>query len=144
MKDIENINFHIFSKEISRSKTYKNFIFKPISQNLFIKSLATSEGVICNAGFETTSEAIFLKKKLLVIPMKGQFEQKYNAFCLKKMGFKTLKKLDSTKIYKWIKSKNQIIVELNQETRDIVDRILIDYIKRLPKISILTDVQTGV
>ena len=76
--------------------------------------------------------------------MKGQFEQKYNAFCLKKMGFKTLKKLDSTKIYKWIKSKNQIIVELNQETRDIVDRILIDYIKRLPKISILTDVQTGV
>lgn len=144
LKDIENINFHIFSKEVSRSKTYKNFIFKPISQNLFIKSLATSEGVICNAGFETTSEAIFLKKKLLVIPMKGQFEQKYNAFCLKKMGFKTLKKLDSTKIYKWIKSKNQIIVELNQETRDIVDRILIDYIKRLPKISILTDVQTGV
>ena len=60
------------------------------------------------------------------------------------MGFKTLKKLDSTKIYKWIKSKNQIKVELNQETRDIVDRILIDYIKRLPKISILTDVQTGV
>ena len=76
--------------------------------------------------------------------MKGQFEQKYNAFCLKKMGFKSLKKLDSTKIYKWIKSKNQIIVELNQETRDIVDRILIDYIKRLAKVSILKDVQTGV
>ena len=75
--------------------------------------------------------------------MKGQFEQKYNAFCLKKMGFKTLKKLDSTKIYKWIKSKNQIIVELNQETRDIVDRILIDYIKRLPRIPILPKLKTG-
>ena len=143
LKDIENINFHIFTKEVSRSKTYRNFIFKPINQNLFIKSLATSQGVICNAGFETTSEAIFLKKKLLVIPMKNQFEQKFNAFCLKKMGYKTIKKLDFKKIHKWIKSKNQITVDFDQETRDIVDRILIDYVKRLPKISILKNLKTG-
>jgi len=143
LKGIKNMNFHVFTKEVSRSKTDRNFIFKPISQNLFIKSISTCEGVICNAGFETTSEAIYLKKKLLVIPMKNQFEQKYNAFCLKKMGYKTIKKLDSKKISKWIKSGNQILVDFDQETRDIVDRILIDYIKRLPRIPILPKLKTG-
>ena len=75
--------------------------------------------------------------------MKNQFEQKYNAFCLKKMGYESIKKLDSKKISKWIKSGNQILVDYDQETRDIVDRILIDYIKRLPRIPILPELKTG-
>ena len=110
---------------------------KPINQNLFIKSISTCEGVICNAGFETTSEAIFLKKKLLVIPMKNQFEQKFNALCLKKLGFVTLKKLKKEDVKHWIKNKKNINIDFEQNTEEIVDRILLDYIKRLPKVPIL-------
>ncbi len=40
----------------------------PINADAFLKSMASSAGVLCNAGFGTTSEALFLKKKLLVIP----------------------------------------------------------------------------
>jgi len=43
-------------------------------------------GVFCGAGFETPAEAMFLKKKLMVIPMKGQYEQQCNAAALEEIG----------------------------------------------------------
>ena len=49
--------------------------------------------MLCGAGFETPAEALFLNKKLLVIPMKTQFEQKCNAQALKEMGVTVVKKL---------------------------------------------------
>lgn len=137
LNDIKKISFHVFSREILKESSNNNFHLKPINQNLFIKSISTCEGVICNAGFETTSEAIFLKKKLLVIPMKNQFEQKFNALCLKKLGFVTLKKLKKKDVKHWIKNKKNINIDFEQNTEEIVDRILLDYIKRLPKVPIL-------
>lgn len=40
------------------------------------------QGVICNAGFELPSEAMSLGKKLLVKPLKRQFEQISNAMTI--------------------------------------------------------------
>ena len=57
------------------TNTIDNIIIRPVNNQDFVKSLSTCSGVICGAGFETPAEALFLKKKLLVIPMKGQFEQ---------------------------------------------------------------------
>ena len=34
--------------------------------------MAASSGVICGAGFETPSEALYLGKPLLAVPMRGQ------------------------------------------------------------------------
>ena len=48
----------------------------------FEQNILSCEGIISNAGFETTSEALYLNKKLLIIPMKNQFEQQYNASIL--------------------------------------------------------------
>jgi len=50
---------------------------------------------------ETPAEAIFLKKKLIVIPMKNQYEQAFNAKALEELGvpvLKTLKKKHINKI----------------------------------------------
>lgn len=58
----------------------------PIQGEKFLKSISSAKGVFCNAGFGTASEALFLKKKLLVVPMKKQLEQFYNAAMLKSMG----------------------------------------------------------
>ncbi len=74
----------------------------PINNDAFIKSLVTSTGVLCGAGFETPAEALFLKKKLMVIPMKGQYEQQCNAAALKEMGVPVLKKLKISKVEKII------------------------------------------
>jgi uncharacterized protein (TIGR00661 family) len=47
----------------------------PYSREGFQRHLASCCGVITSAGFELSSEAIHLGKKLLVTPLKGQMEQ---------------------------------------------------------------------
>ena len=104
---LNRFNFHIFSKEVKEKVLHKNLTLQPINSNVFSISMANSLGVICGAGFETPAEAIYLKKKLLVIPMKNQFEQKCNAFALKELGYKVTPKLNKTKIENWLKIKEK-------------------------------------
>lgn len=76
---------------------------KPLSRTGFCKDLATSEGVICNAGFELASEAIQSGKKLLVKPLKGQMEQLSNALALEQLGLgMSMAQLDSHILKYWL------------------------------------------
>ncbi len=76
---------------------------KPLSREGFKYDLATSEGVICNAGFELGSEAIQLGKKLLVKPLQGQLEQLSNAKALKELGLAlNMNTLDLNVTRKWL------------------------------------------
>ena len=59
--------------------------------------MASSTGVLCGAGFETPAEALYLGKKLMVIPMKSQLEQFYNAASLKQLGVPVLKKMKKSR-----------------------------------------------
>ena len=65
----------------------KNIIFKKFCEKEFIKDLASCRAVITNGGFGLISEAIYLKKPVLSIPVKKQFEQILNAIYVKKLGY---------------------------------------------------------
>lgn len=95
LKNIDTIEWIVFSKH--SKKTYKigNVQFEPVNGQLFNEKLLSCHIVLTAAGFGTTSEALHLGKKMIVIPMKGQFEQKFNAFTLQKFGVKILKSLES-------------------------------------------------
>ncbi len=124
--EIKDVEWQVFSKHSNKSYTKKNIFVFPISNNSFIKSLVSSAGVLCGAGFETPSESLFLGKKLMVIPMKGQYEQQCNAAALKKMGVPVLKKLklsDLEKIKAWVKTGDAIPVDFPDITRQAVDEI---------------------
>jgi len=41
--------------------------------------LINCSGVITGGGFETVAEALYLNKRVLTIPIKGQYEQECNA-----------------------------------------------------------------
>ena len=89
--------------------------------------MAQSAGVLCGAGFETPAEALFMKKKLLVIPMKSQYEQHLNAAALKSMGvpvIKSLKPKHNDTIINWIDNGKVINVNYPDNTREILERIL--------------------
>jgi len=117
-----------------------NILFSPVDNEMFIKSLVTSKGVLCGAGFETPAETLFLGKKLLVIPMKNQFEQKCNAAALKKMGVPIINKLSrkhTLKIKHWLDDDTLIQVDYSDQTADILN-IIFDrhaYIKQRNTIS---------
>ena len=94
------VQWTVFSKEIKQKITKGLLNFCPINEDNFLNELAQCDGVITNAGFTTTSEALFLGKPLIAIPMRGQIEQSYNAFALKKMGATIIKKLSVDKTTK--------------------------------------------
>ena len=81
--------FHIFHGDVKSIYRYKNCLIYPIDKGTFVNSFINSHGIIANAGFQTSSEALYMSKKLMVIPVKGQYEQESNAKALKEMGIFT-------------------------------------------------------
>ena len=128
---IENTNWQIFSKHCTESYSEANVNIQPIEGKAFESSIANCSGVICGAGFETPAETLYLGKKLLVIPMKNQYEQQYNAESLRKMGVPVLKKLKSKnipKIENWLEQPQNIEVHYPDRTQMIIDNMLSKYI----------------
>ncbi len=119
--------FEVFSKHNKKPRQYKHIKVRPINNEAFVDSMATSSGILCGAGFETPAEALYMQKKLLVIPMKGQYEQQLNAEALKKMGVPAIKSLKSKHhgiIGDWLESGSVIPVDYKNTTQEIVSMIV--------------------
>jgi uncharacterized protein (TIGR00661 family) len=130
LKKMPAINWQVFSKNSKKDIQIKNIRITPINTDLFLKSMASAEGVLCNAGFGTASEALFLKKKLMVIPMKKQLEQAYNAQMLQEMGVAVIKKLNADtipKIRKWLNDDTIVAVDYPDNTEEIVSLIVTNH-----------------
>jgi len=125
-------NWIVFSKYCKEKYSFGNICVRPISTKKFNKKLINCRGVLCGAGFETPAEALYLKKKLLVIPMKNQYEQQCNAEALKKLGvpvLKGLEKKDLGVIKSWIESKKIVKVDYSETPRKVINKIFIDYVR---------------
>ncbi len=68
-----------------KSGRKENLLFK--TRESFLSDLRDCKAIIATAGFTLASEAIYLNKPYLALPLKGQFEQMLNALFLKKAGF---------------------------------------------------------
>jgi uncharacterized protein (TIGR00661 family) len=86
--------FYIFSKDCSEARDYENIKIRPIDKVHFTEKLLRCRGVITHTGFQTTSEALYLGKKLLVMPIEKQIEQIYNTRVLDKFGVVSVAKLE--------------------------------------------------
>ena len=61
--------------------------YRPFSHEGFLLDLASAKGVIATAGFTLMTEALYLGKPYLALPMRGQFEQVLNSLMLAKLGY---------------------------------------------------------
>ncbi len=122
------ITWHVFSKHCKTITNANDHIhIQPIDNDAFIESLVSCEGMLCGAGFETPAEVLFLKKKLMVIPMSGQYEQQCNAAALKKMGVTVSPQFNKKAIpiiKSWLKNQENIVVDYKDEVNTIVNEIL--------------------
>lgn len=119
--------FTVFSKQCEKPYQVANCRFRPIHAAEFKQALISAEGIISAAGYSSTSEALHLGKKLLVVPMKGQYEQAANAKALKSMGVQVIKKLKKKKVPKikaWIEDGKPIETNWEENTRLLVDEII--------------------
>ncbi len=123
------VEWQIFSKYAQSRYRVNNVWVNPIDSKQFTESLRTSEGVLCGAGFELPAEALFLGKKLMVIPMMGQYEQLCNAESLRNLGVVVLDKLcllQRRTISSWILNIKRIEVYYPNRTENIIDTIFND------------------
>jgi uncharacterized protein (TIGR00661 family) len=76
--------FHIYG--FDRSYTTGSCVFKPRSTEGFLADVAGSKGVVASAGFSLLSECMHFRKKILVLPLEGHYEQIMNADYVELLG----------------------------------------------------------
>lgn len=128
LQKFPDYHFIIFSKRKKENYLHGNCTIVPISGDIFLKQMETCRGVLCGAGFETPAEALFLGKKLFVIPMKGQYEQKCNAAALEKLGIDIAERLGSKIMMKkfrfWLLKNNPKPIHFPDHTESIIHKCL--------------------
>jgi uncharacterized protein (TIGR00661 family) len=127
----KHIRWQVFSKHNVRTISQGNIVIHPIDEDHFTRSLLTCKGILCGAGFETPAEAIYLGKKLLVIPMYNQIEQRFNAAALKDLGVPVVKKLNAKhlgKIGNWLRDGKPVNIDYPDNTALAVNRLFEHYI----------------
>jgi uncharacterized protein (TIGR00661 family) len=85
-QNLPHQEFHWFLSGITLKQKIGNITYFPVNQSDFNESLINCHGIITGGGFETPAEALFLRKKILSIPIQNHYEQECNAAALKKMG----------------------------------------------------------
>ena len=72
---------------IKADQVEQNLTFRPFSEKDFIDDLRTARAVVAGGGYTLMSEAVYLHKPLLSLPVRGQFEQTLNALYLQQLGY---------------------------------------------------------
>lgn len=130
LKKIPEVEWEIFSPHCVEPAVYGNVTIQPLSYEEFLRSLESCHAVFCGAGFETCAESLYLGKKLLVTPVKNQYEQQCNAAALERMGVLSLYEISDQSIpflKKWIKSDSDaVILPERCDVAGLVDRIILE------------------
>ncbi len=123
---VMDIDWHIFSKTARTPWRQGHIRVHPVDVEAYTQSLAGCIGLICGAGFETPSEALYLGKPLLAIPMKWQYEQQCNASALRQLGVTVCPSVGSrfkTDILRWLEEANSVHIPYTDNTSAVISRI---------------------
>jgi uncharacterized protein (TIGR00661 family) len=132
LKKTEKVQWQIFSKRQKTPVQDGNVKIFPVNNEAFNSSLASCEGLLTGGGFEGPAEALFLGKKVLMIPMKNQYEQQCNALAASKLGVPVIHEIDDYFIYhinNWLNDHKKIQVNFPDETAQIIDNLVKQYAK---------------
>lgn len=126
-KKLPDVKFEVFSKHARQSYTDTNVKVSPVDNEKYTQSLANCHGLLTGGGFEGPSEALFLGKKVLVIPMRYQYEQLCNAEAIRRLGVPVLYSIDNeliSELQRWLSTPFDVKVSFPDETSGIVDNLI--------------------
>lgn len=125
-----DVPWQIFSKRAKSIYTERNVTVNPVNNEAFNLSMAHCEGLLTGGGFEGPAEALFLQKKVMMVPMKDQYEQQCNALAASKLGVPVISEINDScvpEIRKWVESDHRVKVNFPDETAAIVDAMIKKY-----------------
>lgn len=127
LHQLPDVQWQVFSKHQKTPYQYNNVVVQQINNEAFNKSLENCAGLFTGGGFEGPAEALYLGKKVIMMPMKNQFEQTCNAAAAEKMGLPIIKKIDKNLVQvlrKWVNGDEKIQIDFPDETAKIVNDLV--------------------
>jgi uncharacterized protein (TIGR00661 family) len=127
LKKVDSVNWQVFSKHTKIAYQNGNVSVYPVNNEQFNNSLASCQGLLTGGGFEGPSEALFLGKKLLVVPMNFQYEQQCNAFALEQFGLPVIwnKTRNWVPIIKeWVKEEQKHKFNFPDQTAALIEKVV--------------------
>ena len=85
LQAMEGYRFKVYG--LNKSEIHGNVSLHTFSEDGFIADLAGCRAVIANGGFTLMSEAVYLRKPVLSVPVGKQFEQVLNGHYLYRLGY---------------------------------------------------------
>lgn len=125
---IPSVEWQVFSKHTNQKYNLGNIHFEPVSLDGFTNSLINCTGLICTAGFESPAEALYLGKKLCVVPMRNQYEQQCNAALLQNMGIRVIHRFTdaASEIADWVYNQKAVQINYPDLTKDILEFVVLN------------------
>ncbi|MFY8273902.1 MJ1255/VC2487 family glycosyltransferase [Pseudoalteromonas sp. SSDWG2] len=124
LKDFPEIEFYCYHPD-AIDTSYTHVHLRKPSRKGFLRDLASASGVIANAGFELSSEALSMGKKLLIKPLKGQFEQYSNAATLAQMQrAKVMHYLNQSALDEWLNVAKKERINYPQDPQPLINWLL--------------------
>ena len=123
----------IFSIHCKQKYTLKNVEVIPVNPQDFNQGFESCSGIITGGGFETPAEAIYLNKKMMVIPMRNQYEQICNAEALRQIGFPVLPAINkdfTLHLEKWFSNDFRYHEYYPDQTKEILMNIIEEHAPR--------------
>ena len=127
LRSLTYIHFQVFTRETQHIKQLDNITFYPIDHEMFTQSLIDCHGIITGGGFETPAEAMYMGKRLMVFPIKGQYEQWCNAAALSEWEIPVLEQLNTrtgVSIHRWYYQDEPQYNMAFQSNESIVDWVM--------------------
>ena len=129
LHQLPEVEWHVFSKHVDKPADLGSVKLFPIQSERFIDSMARSAGILTSAGFEAPAEAMYLGKKLAVIPIQRQYEQYCNAAALKQLGVPVLDELGPEALpvlRKWVRDGSPTAISFPDQTEKIILETIIE------------------
>ncbi len=127
LRKVPEVQWEVFSKHTQKGYTEGNVSVFPINNEQYNRSLAGCHGLLTGGGFEGPAEAVFLGKKVLVIPMKHQYEQLCNAEAARRLGIPVIQEVDENlpdRLRSWISDPFLVRMDFPDETCRIIDGMI--------------------
>lgn len=122
--------WEVFSKHVRLPYRQNNIKVIPVNNDSYLKSLQGCTGLLTGGGFEAPAEATHLAKKVMVIPMFNQYEQKCNAKAFEHLGGTMVTEINHNfehYLRNWLYQVKPLNIFYQDHTEMLIQEILLEH-----------------